>query len=183
MKRLFLYKLFKASKPWFNFCVLFTVLYLFFFLKKVDTVFTPYNGMFAFVKMKPYKTSTIAIKINNTIVPYSSNFWWKKDFFENSITLYSKYILNGKHVALTEYLKQKPFSILQKDFLIKRLTPDSVGVQSFPRWLLLYAEKNIPYNSTVEFIQYDFNFSNNKLHLADSISLFKIKVTNGDRIY
>ena len=114
MKRFFLYKLFKSSKPWFIFCVLFILLYFFFFIKKMDSVFTPYNGMFAFVKTKPYKTTTIAVKLDNRLIYYTKNLWWKKDFFENSIAFYSSYVVNNKQVFLNDYIKQKSLSIGQK---------------------------------------------------------------------
>ena len=149
----------------------------------MDSVFTPYNGMFAFVNDKPYKTTTIAIKLDNKLVPYSKYLWWKKDFFENSIAFYSRYILNAKQVALNNYIKQKPFSDPQKEFLYKRLTPDSVLVKSFPRWLEHYAGRDGTAHETMEFVKYDFNFLDSNLLLIDSTSLFKIKVSNGDLIY
>lgn len=183
MKRTFLYKLFKSSKPWFIFCVLFIFLYFFFVTKKMDSVFTPYNGMFAFVNTKPYKTSTIAVKLDNRLMRYTKNLWWKKDFFENSIAFYSRYIVNYKQVPLNDYIKQKPFSIGQKEFLYKRLLPDSIDVKLFPGWLIHYAGESASENSILEFVKYEFSFLNNKLILTDSTTLFKIKVSNGDQIY
>jgi hypothetical protein len=182
MKRFFLYRLFTSAKPWFVFCILFILLYGFFFLKKMDTVFTPYNGMFAFVNAKADKTSTVAIKLNNTIVPYTTNLWWKKDFFENAIAFYSRFMLNGKQVPLNDYIKQKPLSAAQKQFLNKRLTPDSVAVRSFTRRLLLFANKKTTNSTTLEFVKYEFTFSDHRLLLTDSTSLLKINVSNGDRI-
>ncbi len=182
MKRFFLYRLYVAAKPWFIFCILFILLYGFFFLKKMDTVFTPYNGMFAFVNARADKTNTVAIKLNNTLVPYTTNLWWKKDFFENTIAFYSRYMLNGKQVSIKDYIKQKPLNAAQKEFLYKRLTPDSVTVRSFTRSLLRFANKNITDSTTLEFLKYEFTFSNHQLLLTDSTSLFKINVSNGDRI-
>ncbi|MFN0081806.1 MAG: hypothetical protein ACKVOM_04750 [Ferruginibacter sp.] len=182
MKRFFLYRLFAATKPWFIFCILFILLYSFFFFKKMDTVFTPYNGMFAFVNAKADRTSTVAIKLNNTLVPYTGNLWWKKDFFENVIAFYSRYLLNGKQVPLHNYIKQKPLSAAQKEFLNKRLTPDSAAVKSFTRKLLRFANKNVTDGTTLEFIKYDFTFSDHRLLLTDSTSILKINVANGDRI-
>ena len=183
MKSFFLYKLFKYSKPWFIFSIFFILFYLFFFMKKMDSVFTPYNGMFAFVNTKPNKTTTIAIKLDNKLVPYSNYWWWKKDFLENSIAFYSRYVLNAKQVALKDYIKQKPFSNYQKEFLYKRLMPDSVLSKSFPDWLLHYTNQYKTDNSILEFVKYDFNFSDSKLLLTDSTSLFKIKVSNGEFVY
>ena len=178
MKRFFLYKLFTVSKPWFIFCLFFVLLYFFFFVKKMDSVFTPYNGMFAFVNSDPNKTSTIAIKLNNKLVPYTNNLWWKKDFFENSFAFYSKYILNNKEVLLNNYIKQRSFSISKKEFLYKRLTPDSLKVKAYPLWLIQYADQKPIGNSILEFIKYDFNLLEGNLFLKDSTSLFKIKVSN-----
>lgn len=152
-------------------------------MKKMDSVFTPYNGMFAFVNTKPNKTTTIAIKLDNKLVPYSNYLWWKKDFLENAIAFYSRYVLNARQVALKEYIKQKPFSNYQKEFLYKRLTPDSVLVKSFPRWLEDYVGKERNNYSMMEFVKYDFDFSDSKLLLTDSTSLFKIKVSNGEFVY
>lgn len=183
MKRFFLYKLFKSSKPWFIFCVLFVLLYFFFFIKKIDSVFTPYNGMFAFVKTTPNKTTTIAVKLDNRLIPYTKNLWWKKDFFENSIAFYSRYIGNNKQVPLNDYIRQKPYSIGQKEFLYKRLIPDSVDIKFFPGWFIHYAGESASKNSILAFVKYEFSFSNNKLLLTDSTTLFKIKVSNGELIY
>ena len=52
-------------------------------MKKMDTVFTPYNGMFAFVNNKPDQTSTIAMKLDGKAIVYTNKLWWKKDFFEH----------------------------------------------------------------------------------------------------
>ena len=149
----------------------------------MDSVFTPYNGMFAFVKTKPYKTTTIAVKLDNRLICYTKNLWWKKDFFENSIAFYSRYVLNNKQVFLNDYIKQKSFSIGQKEFLYKRLIPDSIEVKLFPGWLIHYAGEDTSKNSILEFVKYEFSFLNKKLLLTDSITLFKIKVSNGNLIY
>lgn len=138
--------------------------------------------MFAFGNNNPNKASTIAIKLDNKAVRYTNNFWWKKDFFENAIAFYSRYTLNSKHVALIDYIKQSQFSDSQKQFLYKRLTPDSVLVKAYAKWLLKYANEKVQSNSTIEFVKYDFDFLANKLLLKDSMSLFKIKVSNGEVI-
>jgi|GEM_PF-3292690 len=149
----------------------------------MDSVFTPYNGMFAFVKTKPYKTTTIAVKLDNRLIYYTKNLWWKKDFFENSIAFYSSYVVNNKQVFLNDYIKQKSFSIGQKEFLYKRLIPDSIDVKLFPAWLIHYAGEDASKNSILEFVKYEFSFLNKKLLLTDSTILFKIKVSNGNLIY
>ena len=146
----------------------------------MDSVFTPYNGMFAFINKNTYKTSTIAVKLNNTFVPYSNNLWWKKDFFENSISLYSRYIINSKQVGLFQYINRKSLNTAQKEFLFKRLTPDRCKVKIFPSWLVNYAGQGQNDNSSLEFLKYDFIFLDNKMVLIDSTILFKIKVANGE---
>ena len=183
MKRFFLYRLFKESKAWFIFSILFLVLYLFFFMKKMDTVFTPYNGMFAFVNNKPDQTSTIAMKLDGKAIVYTNKLWWKKDFFENTIAFYSRYMLNAKKVALNDYIQQKPFSESQKEFLSNRLTPDSFLIKSYASWLLNFADEKVQKNSTIEIIKYDFEFLDNKLLLKDSISLFKTQISDAEVIY
>ena len=183
MKSFFLYRLFIVSKLWFVFCIFFILSYLLFFLKKMDSVFTPYNGMFAYVNAAPNKTSTIAIKLDDSLISYTHNLWWRKDFLENSIIIYSRYILHNKQVFLNDYINQKPFSSSQKEFLHKRLTPDSLKVKSYSNWLVTFLGQNPNNNSTLEFVKYDFNFMDEKLFLADSTSLFKIKISNGDVIY
>lgn len=49
----------------------------------MDSVFTPYNGMFAFVKTKPYKTTTISVKLNNSLVRCTKICGGKKIFLKN----------------------------------------------------------------------------------------------------
>ena len=149
----------------------------------MDSVFTPYNGMFAFVNTKPYTTTTIAVKLDSRLIHYTKNPWWEKDFFENSIAFYSRYIVNNKQVFLNDYIKQKPFSMSQKEFLYKRLIPDSMNAKFYPMWLMHFSGEDVSENSILEFVQYKFSFLNNKLLLTDSTTLFKIKVSNGDLNY
>ena len=155
----------------------------FFFIKKIDSVFTPYYYIFSFVKTASNKTCTIAVKSNNKLLPYTKNLWWEKDFFENSIAFFSRYVANNKQVSLNDYIRQKPNGIGQEEFYYKRLIPDSVDVKFFLGWFIHYAGEKVSENSILEFVKYEFSFLNKKLLLTDSTALFKIKVSNGELIY
>ena len=173
MKRLFLYKLFQTSKKWFFVCVFFMIVYLFFFLKKMDTVFNPYNGMFAYNTKKQSITSTTAFKVNNKIVEYTKYLWWKKDFCENTETNYPKYIINNKTVLMDDYIIQKNISLKSKIFLKKRLTPDSSITKNWALWYCKFRGIDNNENAKLEFVRYDFDF-NNAMKLIDSVSLFTL---------
>lgn len=173
MRQLFLYKVFQYSKIWFVFIVVFLVCYSILFYKKMDTVFFPYNNMFAIDFTKDNSSSVIRLRLDGIPVKISDKPYWKKDFLEESLINYTRYKKQGDEVFMEKYLRQTIHKEAARNFLIERLCPDKKTAATWLRWYLQFAGYEIQSYSEAELIQYNLNFEGHKLVIKDSVSILK----------
>jgi hypothetical protein len=173
MKQLFLYRLLKHSTPAFIFVVLFISFYAITFFKKMDMVLFPFNNMYTVDFTKNKTATTYAMKINGNMVKITHQPYWKKDFLETSLNVYSKYIRYHRKVFLDDYIPYKFHNEQTRKILLHGLTPDKTTAMSWPAWYVHFAGYNLPANSTIELTQYNFLLDKEQAVLKDSISIFK----------
>ena len=173
MNRLFLYRLFKYSKPAFALVIMFLVWYSIVFYKKMDMVFFPYNSMYAIDFTKNNTASTYAMKLNGSRINITHHLYWKKDFLETTLLGYCKYIRHGQKIFMDDYIEQKFKNESIRNKLFNCLTPDKVAVMNWPRWYGWFAGYTVPPKATVELMEYQFRFENDRASLTDSISIYK----------
>jgi len=173
MKQLFLYRLFKHSKWAFAFIVLFLIFYAISFYKKMDMIFFPYNSMYAIDFTRANTASTYALKINGNPVKITNNLYWKKDLLETSLNAYCRYLKHDNNIFLNYYIVYRFKNKMIRELLLSRLIPGKKEARQWPLWYARTAGYEIPDTTTLEFMQYDFLFCNNKALLKDSTSIYK----------
>ena len=92
MNKIFLYKLFKESKIFFLFAVIFISGYAIVLNKQMDMLVFPHNSMFAKNTSHESVTTTFAVKLNGKLIKITDDLYIKKDFSENSLQVFSKWI-------------------------------------------------------------------------------------------
>lgn len=172
MKRLYLYRLYKHSRPAFMFAVLFISFYTVSFYKKMDMVFFPYTGMYAVDFTKSSKATTYAMKIDGIPVKITHQPYWKKDLLETSLNAYCRYFKNNSKVFLNDYLEYKFSSKTVRDFLNVHLTPGIKDIAGWPAWYVRAAGYKAPKGASVTLIQYNFLFEKNDAKLIDSVLIY-----------
>ena len=175
MKRLFLFRLYKFSRPAFFFVLLFIIFYAVVFYKKMDMVIFPYNNMFALKTSPEISPSTYAMRINGKLVPITDFPYWKKDFLETSLFNFAKFLQQGEKVFLEDYLKAKGYSKWAGGILNDRLLPDKNGAKHWPVWYTDFANQDIKAGDTYEIVRYNFEFTDDNYKLNDSVIIFSDK--------
>ncbi|CAN5724019.1 hypothetical protein BH11BAC4_BH11BAC4_23130 [soil metagenome] len=174
MERLFLYRLLKHSKWGFAFTIIFMLCYALTYYKKMDMIFFPYNSMYAIDFTKTESTTTYAMKINSVPVRITEKLYWKKDMLETSLNGYCRYLKNGKHVFLFDYVHYRFSNEQLQQWLLSNLTPVEKAVENWPAWYAAMAGYSIPGGATIEFVQYDLVLDKDRALLKDSIGIYKI---------
>ena len=173
MKHLFLYRLFQHSKTAFAFIILFVIGYTIVFTKKMDMLFYPYNSMFSIDFTKDYTATTYAVRINGDPVKITDRLYWKKDFLEESITNYCKYLQYQRNVFLDDYLHTKIADSSTRSFFLQRLTPERKAAKKWPYWYCSFAGYAVPQNATIALMKYTFSFSEGKALITNSASIYQ----------
>lgn len=144
----------------------------------MDTVFSPYNSMFAIDFTRQFNASTYLLKVNGQQVKYTHQPYWKKDFLEESLSNYSKFKLNDNMLFMDIYLNARISNDKAKKALSKRLIPNPDDTNKWLAWYVQFAGYTIPSGATIELWQYDLTFFNNKAIVKDSSIIYKTLFIN-----
>lgn len=172
MKRLYLYRLYRFSKLGFMLVVCFIAMYIFFFSKKMDAVFFPYNSMFSVTFHPSAATTTYAVAINNKRIVFTGNVYWKKDFLEESLINYSKYKTNGNRLFMHEFLEAKKIEHASSRFPYRNLLPVEKGAP-WLQWYVVFAGYTVRPGDELSILAYKLRFADQQVQVTDSMLLFK----------
>ena len=178
MKKIFLYKLFKESKIFFLFTVAFILGYAIVLSKQMDMLIFPINSMFSNTTAKDFSTSTYAVKLNGKLTKITEDPYLKKDFSENSLQVFSKWIKADRKDLITELIKRKITDSTKRILFLTKLTPPKQTVETWPIWFLKFHHIKINAGDNIEIWEYRFNLKKNLFALKDSSLITKQIVIN-----
>ena len=178
MKKIFLYRLFHESKIFFPFAVAFILAYAVVLNKQMDMLLFPINSMFSTNSKQDFSTSTYAVKINGNIVKITNDPYLKKDFSENSLQIFSKWIKADRKNFMSELLKRKIADTTKRNLLFKKLIPPNQTLETWPIWFLNFHNHKINTGDKIEIWEYRFKLEKDNFLLQDSSLITKQAVVN-----
>ena len=178
MKKIFLYRLFKESKKFFGFAIIFIAGYAIVFCKQMDMLVFPINSMFSNNTAKDFSTITYAVKLNGNIVKITEDPYLKKDFSENSSQVFSKWITADGKDLMTGLLEKRIKDSSKRKIFLSKLTPALNTTQTWPVWFLKFHNLKIEKGDNIEIWKYKFKFEKNQFQLSDSSLIIKQTVIN-----
>ena len=178
MKKIFLYKLFKESKIFFLFTVAFILGYAIVLSKQMDMLIFPINSMYSSTTAKDFSTSTYAVKLNGKLIKITEDPYLKKDFSENSLQVFSKWIKADRKDLITQLLERRIADSTKRILLLTKLTPPKETVQTWPIWFLKFNHIEINTGDNIEIWEYNFDLEKNQFALKDSALITKQIVIN-----
>ncbi len=92
---------------------------------------------------------------------------------EQSMTKYATYIQRGHTNYLETFIGQYPKNKLTI-FSMNRLIPDKKISSGWPVWFCSYAGFPAGRGAMIEIVKYDFDMTNNNLHVKDSSVIYKM---------
>lgn len=173
MKKLFLYRLFKYSKPAFLLAVIFITIYGVAISKKMSFVIFPYNAMYSVDFYGNNTGETYALKLNEKIIPITGKWYWKKDFLETSLRGFAHYIEDSNRVFMNHYLLYKFPKSSFSQYLETHLTPGVINDKDWVLWYTSFAGYNNKSNDSAVLVKYTYHFSKSGFHLDDSATIWK----------
>ena len=173
MRKIFLYRLYKESKIFFLFAVFFILAYVIVLSKQMDMLFFPINSMYSKSKAQDYLSTTYAVKLNGNIIKITDDFYLKKDFSENSLLSFSKWIKSGGKDLMTELLEKKIIDSLKRNPFLQNLTPPKSTLQTWPVWFVKFHNLQIKIGDDIEIWEYRYDLLNQNFILKDSLLITK----------
>lgn len=173
MNKIFLYRLFKESKFFFIFAVLFILAYVIVLRKQMDMLFFPINSMFSNNSSKDLSTSTYAVKLNSKIVKITDDLYLKKDFSENSLQVFSKWVKGGGKDLMTGLLERKISDSVKRQPYLNKLTPPKTTIETWPVWFVKFHHLPVKMGDNIEIWEYKFDLVYKKFVLIDSSLITK----------
>ena len=168
MTKIFLYRLFKKSKVFFLFTVAFILGYVIVLSKQMDMLIFPSNSMFSNTTAKDFSTSTYAVKLNGKLIKITEDPYLKKDFSENSLQVFSKWVKADGNDLITGLLEKRIADSTKRAFFLIRLTPPKEAVQTWPVWFLQYHDIQSRKGDNIEIWEYNFNLIKDRFVIQDS---------------
>lgn len=144
----------------------------------MDMLFFPLNSMFSKNATKDFSTFTYALKLNGNIVKITDDFYLKKDFSENSLQLFSKWIKAHENDFMTNFLERKIADPVRRNSYLKKLTPPKNTIYTWPVWFVKFHKLSINLGDNLEIWEYHFELNGNTLIIRDSTLITKQIVTN-----
>lgn len=178
MNKVFLYRLFKGSKILFLFAVVFISCYGIVLRKQMDMLLFPINSMFSDVKTQDFSTTTYALKLNGDVVKITDDSYLKKDFSENSLQIFSKWIKANSKDLMTDLLEREIKDSARRIFFLKNLTPPKNTIQTWPAWFVKFHHLQTRLGDNIEIWEYRFDLINNNFILKDSSLITKQFIVN-----
>ena len=178
MRRLFLYRLFKESKIFFFFATLFILGYAIVLRKQMDMLLFPINNMFSNNTDIDFSTSTYAVKFNGNIVKITDDLYLKKDFSENSLQIFSKWIKADEKDLMTNLLERRIMDSAKRIAYLNKLTSPKNTVRTWPVWFVKFHHVKTRVGDKIEIWEYKFDLINNNFILKDSLLITKQFIIN-----
>ena len=178
MTKIFLYRLFNESKIFFLFTVAFILGYAIVLSKQMDMLIFPINSMFSNTTAKDFSTSTYAVKLNGKLIKITEDLYLKKDFSENSLQVFSKWIKADRKDLMKQLLERRIADSTKRILLLTNLTPPKETVQTWPIWFLKFNHIEINTGDNIEIWEYNFDLEKNQFALKDSALITKQIVIN-----
>ena len=168
MTKIFLYRLYKESKIFFLFALIFILAYIIVLRKQMDMLIFPINSMFSNNSAKNFSTTTYAVKLNSNIIRITDDLYLKKDFSENSLQIFSKWVKADGKDLMTGLLERKISDSLKRVPYLKNLTPPKSTLQTWPVWFVNFHHLQIRVGDNIEIWEYRFDLIKNNFILKDS---------------
>lgn len=173
MTKIFLYRLYKESKIFFLFAVIFILTYIIVLRKQMDMLIFPINSMFSNNTATDFSTTTYAVKLNGNIIRITDDFYVKKDFSENSLQIFSKWVKAGGKDLMTGLLERRVIDSLKRKTFLKNLTPPKGTLQTWPVWFVNFHHLQTREGDNIEIWEYRFDLIQNNFILRDSSLITK----------
>ena len=176
MNKNFLYRLFKEARFFFLFAVLFILGYSVALYKQMDMLVFPLNNMFSKSNARDFTTTTYAVKLNGKIIHITDDKYLKKDFSENSLQMFCKWIkADGKDI-ITGVVEKRIKDSVQRIFLLKNLKPPKNTLQTWPGWFIKFHGFPITEGDEITIWEYRFSLQKDHFILRDSSLVIKQSV-------
>lgn len=127
----------------------------------------PHNCMFSNNTAKDFLTSTYAVKLNGSIVKITDDPYLKKDFSENSLQVFSKWVKADGKVLMTGLLEKRIADSTKRAFFLTRLTPPKEAIQTWPIWFLQFHDIQSKKGDNIEIWEYKFNLIKDRFVIQD----------------
>ena len=168
MNNIFLYRLFKESKIFFLFAVIFISGYAIVLNKQIDMLVFPHNSMFAKNTSPKSVTTTFAVKLNGKLIKITDDLYIKKDFSENSLQVFSKWIKADGKDLMTNLLNKRIADSTKRNLYLQKLTSPQSAVYTWPIWFLKFHSVKVIKGDKIEIWSYEYKLANKNLILQDS---------------
>ena len=178
MNKIFLYRLFKEAKIFFLFAVLFILAYFIVLRKQMDMLLFPINNMFSINNAQDFSTTTCGLKLNANVVKITDDPYLKKDFSENSLQVFSKWIKAGGKDLMTGLVEKRITDTVSRNKYLKKLTPPKSTIYTWPVWFVKFHNLPIIAGDKIEIWEYKFYLKQNDFVLKDSSLIIKQTVTD-----
>ena len=176
MQKIFLYRLFKDAKFFFVFALLFITVYAVVLRKQMDMLVFPINNMFSTSNVKDFRTFTYAVKLNGNIIKITDDPILKKDFSENSLQIFSRWLQADGKDLMTDFLDRKISDSARKRNYLNRLTPPKATIITWPAWFASFHHLKLTSGDSIEVWQYNFDFKESDFVMTDSLLVIKENV-------
>jgi len=144
----------------------------------MDMLFFPLNNMFSNNTAKDFSTFTYALKLNGNIVKITDDFYLKKDFSENSLQLFSKWIIADGNDLMTNLLERKITDSVKRSSYLKKLTPPESTIGTWPVWFVKFHKLPVVVGDEIEVWKYNFHLKEKAFILTDSTLVTEQIVTD-----
>lgn len=178
MQRIFLYRLFKKARLFFLFAMLFILSYVVVLYKQMDMLLFPINSMFSATAAKDFSTFTYALKLNDSIVKITDEPYVKKDFSENALQNFSKWIMADRADLMTSLIDRRISDSTKRKYYLKKLTAPENTLRTWPVWFAQFNHVPVTAGDKIEIWKYLFYFNENKFVLTDSLLITQQTVAN-----
>lgn len=139
----------------------------------MDMLFFPINNMYSDNRVTDFSTTTYAVKLNSKLVQITNDPYLKKDFSENSLQIFSKWIKADGKDFMTELLERKIIDSVKRISYVNKLTPPKTTIQTWPVWFLSFHNIKTRVGDNIEIWQYRFDLIDNHFILKDSSLITK----------
>lgn len=116
------------------------------------------------------------LKLNNKRISYTRYPYWKKDFAEQQIHYYSKYLLSGYQNHIDFYIDNKYKKKQLNQLLHHHLSPLNCSKEKWAKWYLQFTNTPFKSGDTVELVSYYIKLNRSGAEIIDSSALFSFTI-------
>jgi hypothetical protein len=146
----------------------------------MDMLIYPYNDMFAHHQHDSVhdnkQQQIFYLKLNNKRISYSRYPYWKKDFAEQQIHYYSKYLQAGHKNHIDFYIDNKFKKNQLNQLLHHQLSPLDCNKEKWTKWYLQFTHTSFKRGDTAELVNYSMKLNPSGAEIIDSSTLFRFTI-------